>query len=82
MESIMDIFKLDINEFEKEVKNFLNSISEENLMKELKENGLCVDNYDVEYYYDVKNYNNVWIHKEKTSNKKDMSKSENILEAA
>lgn len=65
----MDIFDLSIEEFEKKISELLDNISEEELLEELIKNGLIVDEYEDEGYYIVENYNNIWVHNRKTSNK-------------
>lgn len=44
----MNIFDLNIEDFEKEVDKFLNNIIEDELLEELIENGLLIDVYDIE----------------------------------
>lgn len=64
----MDIFDLNINEFEKKIDKLLENVSTEELMKELIENGLIIDEYDNTSYYIEEDTNNKWVHKVKTSN--------------
>lgn len=84
----MDIFDLSIEEFEEKIDELLDSISEDELLKELTQSGLIIDEYEDEGYYIEENYNNIWIHKTKTSNiEKILSlfnkkEKENLLEAA
>lgn len=59
----MDIFDLPIEEFEKQIDDLLANISEEELLRELIENGLVVDEYKNESYYINEVYNNIWVHK-------------------
>lgn len=70
----MDIFDLDIKDFEVEIDKFLESFSEEELFNELINEGLEVDSYNEKYneeaYYVEEKKQNVWIHKNSTSNKK------------
>lgn len=67
----MDIFDLDINEFENKIDELLENISEEDLLNRLIKNGLEVDIYeDEEVMYYVEDVDNVWIHNNGTSKKK------------
>lgn len=63
----MDIFDLNVDEFEKEIDKLLNDISEDDLLKELIENGLIVNEYEAECYYDSDTSENIWVHSKKTS---------------
>ncbi len=75
----MDIFDLDIKDFEVEIDKFLDSFSEEELFNELINEGLEVDSYNEKYneeaYYVEEKKQNVWIHKNSTSNKKKKTSS-------
>lgn len=66
----MDIFDLDIEEFKNKIDEIFDNIPEEELFNDLIENGLIVDEYDSEIYYIEDFFNNVWVHKTKTSNGK------------
>lgn len=85
----MDMFDLEINEFEKKIDEFLENFSTEELIKELINNGLIIDEYDNTNYYIEKVSNNKWVHKTKTSNAKTKirkffkkSKEIDLMEAA
>lgn len=80
----MDIFDLNIEEFEKEIDKLLSSISEDELLEELIQSGLIIDEYEDEEYYIEEDYNNIWVHKIRTSNIKILNgkQQENLLEAA
>ena len=70
--SKMDIFDLEIEEFEKEIDKLLENISEEELFQELLQNGLIIDEYENNGYYIEEDFNNIWVHKIKTSNLKEI----------
>ena len=76
----MDIFDLSIEEFEKKIDELLDNISEDELLEELIQNGLIIDEYEDEGYYIEKNYNNIWVHKTKTSNMEKILNLLNIIE--
>lgn len=85
----MDIFDLDINEFEQKIDTLLETISADELVDELIENGLIIDEYDNTNYYIENDTNNKWVHKIETSTKKKKkrlffkkNKEENLMEAA
>ena len=84
----MDIFDFSKKEFEEKIDELLDSISEDELLEELTQNGLIIDEYEDEGYYIEENYNNIWVHKAKTSNIEKilnllkMKEKENLLEAA
>ena len=67
----MDIFDLDVNDFEKKIDELLKNITVEDLLEELIDNGLTIDEYDSECYYIEEDLNNIWIHKIRTSNIKE-----------
>ena len=67
----MDIFDLDIKDFEKKIDELLKNITVEELLEELINNGLTIDEYDSECSYIEEDLNNIWIHKIKTSNIKE-----------
>ena len=67
----MDIFDLDVNDFEKKIDELLENITVEDLLEELIDNGLTIDEYDSECYYIEEDLNNIWIHKIRTSNIKE-----------
>lgn len=79
----MDIFDLSIDELEKKIDEILEGYTEEELLKELIDNGLVINEYDSESYYIGNNYNNTWVHTTRTSNKKRNNLLNNsLLEAA
>jgi len=63
----MDVFDLEMEEFEKKVDELLENISEEELFQELLQNGLIIDEYENNEYYIEEDFNNIWVHKIKTS---------------
>lgn len=67
----MDIFDLDVNNFEKKIDELLENITVDDLLEELIDNGLAIDEYDSECYYIEEDLNNIWIHKIRTSNIKE-----------
>ncbi len=84
----MEIFDLSIEEFEKKIDELLDNTSEDELLEELVQSGLIIDEYEDEGYYIEENYNNIWVHKNRTSNMKKIlsllnrREIENLLEAA
>lgn len=66
----MDIFDLDMKEFEKKIDELLENMTDEELLKELVDNGLVIDEYDNEPYYIEDELNNEWVHIDRTSNNK------------
>lgn len=85
----MNIFDLDISEFEIAIEKMLDNISQEDLLEELIKNGLAIDEYDNEYYYVEEELNNVWVHRTTADSKKERIKNffgkkdkTNLLEAA
>lgn len=85
----MDIFDLSIEDFEKKVDEILEGITDDELLNELIENGLIIDEYEGDIYYIEEDYNNIWVHKTRTSNLEKIlnllnnkRENENLLEAA
>lgn len=64
----MDIFDLNLEEFEREVDNLLNNVSEDEFLQELIDNGLIIDEYEKYSVYDTEeDLENTWIHIDCTS---------------
>ena len=63
----MDIFDLSIDEFEKKVDELLKSISEDEMLNELIENGLIINEYEIESCYGNSICQNAWVHINRTS---------------
>lgn len=83
----MDIFDLDLKEFEKKINQLLDSLSKDELLKELVDNGLIIDEYEKNICYDTDiDVENTWVHKNRTSMfekiKLSKKRESNLLEAA
>ena len=83
----MDIFDLNLKEFEEKVNELVENMTADELLEELIDNGLIIDEYEKSSYYDINiEKENTWVHKNKKNkfekmkiNKKMKS---NLLEAA
>ena len=83
----MDIFDLNLKEFEEKVNELVDNMTADELLEELIDNGLIIDEYEKSSYYDINiEIENTWVHKNKKNkfekmkiNKKMKS---NLLEAA
>ena len=83
----MDIFDLNLKEFEEKVNELVENMTADELLEELIDNGLIIDEYEKSSYYDINiEIENTWVHKNKKNkfekmkiNKKMKS---NLLEAA
>lgn len=77
----MDIFDLNLKEFEEKVNELVENMTADELLEELIDNGLIIDEYEKSSYYDINiEIENTWVHKNK-KNKFEKMKS-NLLEAA
>lgn len=67
----MDIFDLNVEEFENKIDELLSNISEEDLLLRLIINGLEVNVYeDEENNYYMEKIDNKWVHSNRTSKKR------------
>jgi len=83
----MDIFDLSFEEFEKRIDSILETITAEELLQELIENGLETKfsaNSYIKYTSYIESEENVWIHKNRTSKieKIKYNNNKDIAEAA
>lgn len=80
----MDIFDLNLKEFEEKVNELVENMTADELLEELIDNGLIIDEYEKSSYYDINiEIENTWVHKNKFEKMKINKKMKsNLLEAA
>lgn len=80
----MDIFDLNLKEFDEKVNELVENMTADELLEELIDNGLIIDEYEKSSYYDINiEIENTWVHKNKFEKMKINKKMKsNLLEAA